>query len=301
MVFYPFRYTFQCNKWLALDDKDCTIGRYLLELPNEHSSLPTLLKDQSQRQMSEHHLWMSLFFRSDGLQFSSVQKLSCLLALVCLVMVSNAMFFKSSKEEQHIQQFKLGILRFSASTFYVSFMGVLISTSPIIFATMIFQHAGKMRTITKSNNEKKDRLETDSLNLYSEIFREHKTPLSHLLLFLAWFVIVIAVVSSSFFLILYSMEWGKEKSEEWLSSFFFSFLESVLVVDPVKVLLITILSLTILKHLKEEDNLKVDLEKLGVLASYSGTWETEQNIGIFLFFTVLHFYKKIRISIVTRL
>lgn len=95
MVFYSFRYTFQCNKWLALDDKDCTIERYLLELPNEHSSLPTLLKDQSQRQMSEHHLWMSLFFRSDGLQFSSVQKLSCLLALVCLVMVSNAMFFKS--------------------------------------------------------------------------------------------------------------------------------------------------------------------------------------------------------------
>uniref|UniRef100_K1QE36 Polycystic kidney disease 2-like 1 protein n=1 Tax=Magallana gigas TaxID=29159 RepID=K1QE36_MAGGI len=29
---------------------------------------------------------------------------------------------------------------------------------------------------------------------------------------------------------------------------------------------------------EEEDNLKVDLEKLGVLASYSGTWETEQNI-----------------------
>lgn len=252
--------------------------------------------------MSEHHLWISLFFRSDGFQFSSVQKLSCLLALMCLVMVSNAIFFKSSSEEQNIQQFKLGIFRFSTSTFYVSFMGVLISTSPIMFATMIFQHAGKMRTIRKCKNEKKYRLETESLNVHSEIFREHKTPLSYLLLFLAWFVIVIGVVSSSFFLILYSMEWGKEKSEEWLSSFFCSFLESVLVVDPLKVLLITILSLTIMKYLKEEDNLKVDLEKLGVLASYPGTWETKQNIGIFILFTALHYYKKNRmINIVTRL
>ena len=123
------RFSFQCNKWLALDDKDCTIERYLTELPTEYTSLPTLFIDQSQKQMAVHHLWLSLIFRCDGYQFSSVQKLSCLLALMCLVMISNAMFFKSSNEEKNIQQLKLGVLRFSPSTFFVSVIGIFHSTN----------------------------------------------------------------------------------------------------------------------------------------------------------------------------
>lgn len=132
-----------------------------------------------------------------------------------------------------------------------------------------------MRIIMKSNNEKKDRLEIDFLNLYFEIFCEYKILLFYLFFFLVWFVIVIVVVLLSFFFILYSMEWGKEKFEEWLLFFFFLFLELVLVVDFVKVLFIIIFLLIILKYLKEEDNLKVDFEKFGVLVFYFGIWEME--------------------------
>jgi hypothetical protein len=42
-------------------------------------------------------------------------------------------------------------------------------------------------------------------------------------------------MGSAFFTILYSMEWGKQKAEEWLSTFVLSFFQSVIVVQPIKV------------------------------------------------------------------
>ena len=48
-------------------------------------------------------------------------------------------------------------------------------------------------------------------------------------------VVFLCVVVSGFFTILYSMEWGKKKSLEWLSTFVLSFFQSVIVVQPVKV------------------------------------------------------------------
>ena len=40
---------------------------------------------------------------------------------------------------------------------------------------------------------------------------------------------------SAFFTILYSFEWGREKSTAWLTSFLLSFAESVILIQPVKV------------------------------------------------------------------
>ncbi len=55
---------------------------------------------------------------------------------------------------------------------------------------------------------------------------------------LAWFLCFLSCALSAFFLLLYSVEWGSEKSERWLTAFFLSFLQSMLVIDPVKVRLL---------------------------------------------------------------
>ena len=44
-----------------------------------------------------------------------------------------------------------------------------------------------------------------------------------------------SIVSSGFFTILYSMQWGKEKANEWLTTFVLSFFQSVVIVQPIKV------------------------------------------------------------------
>ncbi len=50
------------------------------------------------------------------------------------------------------------------------------------------------------------------------------------------------------------MQWGKERSNAWLSSMFLSFFQSLLVMDPLKVFIITAIITFILRKPEEEDD-----------------------------------------------
>ena len=51
----------------------------------------------------------------------------------------------------------------------------------------------------------------------------------------AYLLVLGCVGASGFFTVLYSLEWGKEKSEAWLIAMFVSLFQSVCVIQPVKV------------------------------------------------------------------
>ena len=59
-------------------------------------------------------------------------------------------------------------------------------------------------------------------------------------LYVAWTIAVLSIITPAFFVILYSMSWGPEISNAWLVSYILSFLESVLITDPMKVKLYNI-------------------------------------------------------------
>jgi hypothetical protein len=48
-------------------------------------------------------------------------------------------------------------------------------------------------------------------------------------------VVFLTIVVSAFFTILYSMQWGRDKSVQWLTTFLLSFIQNVIVVQPIKV------------------------------------------------------------------
>lgn len=62
-----------------------------------------------------------------------------------------------------------------------------------------------------------------------------QNPLPHFCVYITWVLLVVTMAACAFFLILYSMQWGSTTSEEWLASFFLSFLESFFLLDPLKV------------------------------------------------------------------
>lgn len=71
-------------------------------------------------------------------------------------------------------------------------------------------------------------------------------------------MVFVSILVPAFFVILYSLEWGKERSEAWLVSLFLSFFQSLLVVDPLKVFIITAVITWILKKPDEEDDSLID-------------------------------------------
>jgi len=52
-------------------------------------------------------------------------------------------------------------------------------------------------------------------------------------------VVILSFLTCSFFIILYSLEWGAKRANEWLITMMLSFGQSILVIDPLKVFLIT--------------------------------------------------------------
>ena len=66
--------------------------------------------------------------------------------------------------------------------------------------------------------------------------KKGKKPLPHWLIYIAYFFVFLSSGASSFFVILYGFTFGKEKSDKWVISMLVSFWQSVLVIQPVKVL-----------------------------------------------------------------
>jgi polycystin 1L2 len=62
-----------------------------------------------------------------------------------------------------------------------------------------------------------------------------KKKLPHWCQYIAWALTILAVTVGAFFTILYSFQFGGEKSKKWLIAFVMTFFESVLLVQPIKV------------------------------------------------------------------
>ncbi|XP_052262941.1 uncharacterized protein LOC127866462 [Dreissena polymorpha] len=73
--------------------------------------------------------------------------------------------------------------------------------------------------------------------------------------YIAWILCFLSVITPAFFTILYSMEWGKTKANEWLVTFVLSFFQSVIVVQPIKVLcLVTFIACVLKKPDLDEES-----------------------------------------------
>ena len=62
-----------------------------------------------------------------------------------------------------------------------------------------------------------------------------KYPLPYWCAYVAWILAIACTVASMLFVILYSLQWGKEKADGWLSTLLLSMAQSVVLVQPIKV------------------------------------------------------------------
>jgi len=142
-------------------------------------------------------------------------------------------------------------LVFSLQSVYVSVISALISTPSVFLVVLLFRKS-KPRTINTDINDPSlkyaipaidsvmDKLSKESKELEKTLVAKGIIKLDGTILpfwcgYLAWFLSLAGSAATSFCLILYSMEWGKQKSEMWLTQFFLSFFEASALLDPIKV------------------------------------------------------------------
>lgn len=238
---FLFRFTFICNRWLSIDREDddieCTL---LVSNPDDVESFSNSFSTNSRENMTDSYLWLSVALRPKEDNFTRVQRLACCLALLFLTMITSAMFY----EQETGNKISIGPFSFTIAGIYISFVSALISAPPVLFITYIFRNS-----TSKSHNK-------------SPEAESKKQSLPYQTIFLAWGLIVVTIALSGFFLILYSMEWGKTRSEEWLLSFFFSFLETTILIDPLKVIVISVVLSLICKQKSSQKSKNLDYKKI---------------------------------------
>ncbi|XP_076075499.1 polycystin-1-like protein 2 [Mytilus galloprovincialis] len=262
------RYTFICDQWLSLDhDDDCIDCAIPVSDKLDKHKFSFLFHEKTRQNTTDNHLWLSVAIRPEDSNFTRIERLACCLTLLFLTMISNAMFYGQNTGSQ----FSIGPIKLSLSGIYISLISAIIAAPPILLVSYMFRSSRHRKTSEKKplpntdevqdltlKSTKKTDVETNSK---ADVIDDTELSLPFWCRYVAWGIVTLAVFTSGFFLILYSMEWGKTKSEEWLLCFFMSFIGSMLLVDPLKIILMSVIFSWIVKSYKEKTG-KYDRKKL---------------------------------------
>ena len=221
-------WTFTNTQWLALERGDGRIER-MLETEQNKIDFNSEVFKRWWKGLTEKHIWVSVIAKPRRNRFTRVQRASCCLSLLLTAMLANAMFYKLDGKSENLIQ--IGPLKFTWRQVVIGIESALIVAPINIFMAFLFQKAAR-------NAESQTRV------CLKETF----------LIYFAWFLFVCSCSVSAAFTIFYSLVWGKEISEQWLSSMFISFTENVAITEPVKVFFTAIvLSAMIIRKKRKKD------------------------------------------------
>ena len=87
-------FLFVANCWLAVDEGDGKIERYIDATGKEElTKFKMLFNTKLSRDLEDAHIWFSVFYKPVRSRFTRVQRLSCCLSVLCSAMVASSMFY----------------------------------------------------------------------------------------------------------------------------------------------------------------------------------------------------------------
>ncbi|XP_038048999.1 polycystin-1-like [Patiria miniata] len=276
------QYFFVCDRWLAVEKDDGAIERVLpVATRSDLTQFSKLFISSSRRNLFDDHIWFSLFSRPTRSPFTRVQRLSCCLCLLYLSMITSAMFYRTEETVENPTALRLGPFIFTLQQVYIGFISALIVVPVNILIVQIFRKSKPSKSqltsqLPKHLQEKLDNLKDSSpsedstpqnsvVDIKSDKVElvpmktstKHKVKdqrtkgrpylLPHWCVYMAWLIMILSSFTAAFFTVLYSLEWGQEKSCEWLTSMLISLFNSVLVIQPFKVVAVAIVLSLIFK------------------------------------------------------
>ena len=275
------QWTFLGNSWFALEKGHGKINRVLLPIsPSEMKTFKYSLNSRGSKSFTEGHLWLSVVTKPPKSKFMRVQRATCCLCLLMSAMLANAMFYRTDEEADPTIQ--IGPLKFSWRQIIVGLESALIVT-PINLLTMAFfktsaeKQLNKVQAFkTKSSRVSKrnrkysvfsntgDKTQADATSNEKTTFwtrmlervraiGKKDFTLPHYFIYIAWFLSFVTVALSSTFTFFFSLQWGKDISNQWLSSMLVSFTEDLFVLQPIKIILIMVITACLFADKQESE------------------------------------------------
>ncbi|XP_044184688.1 polycystic kidney disease protein 1-like 2 [Acropora millepora] len=295
--------TFPCNTWFALEKGDGKIDRLLSPISYEETrTFMYSLNSRGSQSFSEGHMWLSVLTKPPKSKFTRFQRTTCCLCLLMSSMLVNALFYKTDQDAD--PTIHIGPLKFSWRQVVVGLQSALIVTPVNLLIVAIFKNTAEKRynkvmpsaskgkrasvkstvpvvscwggaTGTKRETEEKESCSPQGkTSVWTRTIQRAKLMTKdflfpHYFLYIAWYLSFLTVASSATFTFFFSLQWGKDLSNEWLSSVLVSFTEDLFVLQPIKIVLI--MSITAYFFGFKSESKKIDLSIQSEHASYINT------------------------------
>ncbi|XP_077979542.1 polycystin-1-like protein 2 [Glandiceps talaboti] len=268
------RFYFICDRWLAVDKDDGKVERLVPVAGKENLiEFSHLCMSTMRTEFSDSHVWYSILSRPSRSTFTRVQRTSCCFSLLFLTMIANAMFYMDSEEEEDARHegggFELGPLVITYKEIYVGFVGVLLVCPPILVIIYLFRNCEVPPTDQSlmygfhylKARVKRNRVLAEELDVetgVTEKRQRRKKKLAWYWSYIAWVLVFLSIVVSGIFIIMYSMQWGGDKSHRWLTSIVASILSSLVIIEPIKIIFMALMVSLIFKKPTEYKRDEVD-------------------------------------------
>lgn len=248
---------FVCNRWLAAEREDGKIERVLyVSSPAEINSFRNKFYSRASAGLGDGHIWLSVVTRPPASPFTRVQRVSCCLSVLMSAMVTNAMFYQFDAEDTS-DSFQLGPLVLSWRQIIIGIQSAVLVVPVNVLIVFIFRNSRSKHEVTQAYNTN-----SDSLTQEQEVSRKSGCVLPRFFLYVAWALCILTSLTSAAFTVFYSMMWGTEVSNKWLTSIIVSFTQDVLFIQPIKVIIVASLLALIIKKAPEDDSIKDQLKSV---------------------------------------
>lgn len=217
------RYLFTCDDWLSAAKGQT---RQFLTVSDSYAypDSSILVRRNVSERFFEDHMWLSVGYRAKKSLFTRAQRLGACMATLFLAMITNCMFFRDASEEEPAQKIQIGPIAITGPQLFASIITSLIVIPPILVITILFSKA-----------KPKVRGPMVSVDGYRTATTIGMGKLPHWCTHIGWVLVFLSVSMSAIFTIFYSMQWGRVKSQSWLQAFILSFIESAILIQPLKV------------------------------------------------------------------
>ena len=255
------QYIFACDRWFALEKGNGSVSRVLqVSDTKQLTSFGILFRTKTSKDMFDGHLWISVVGKPSKSTFTRVQRLTCCMSLLFSTMITNAMFYNIGNEPDN-STVRLGPLTFSVKQVMIGVQSSLIALPLNIIVLQIFRNLKPVQLVCskykRSCSPSRNSVGvSDVLPVNDEpknTNRKWSTPcLPHWLVYIAYTLCFMTTMTSATFTLFYSMAWGKEISNKWLSSMLISFIQDAFVTQPLKIFLAALVISSILKKLPSD-------------------------------------------------
>ena len=162
-----------------------------------------------------------------------MERLSVCLSVLFLTMIANAMWYQKSDDNGESTGLVIGPISISGKEITTSIASSIIVVPPILAITQLFLLS--KRESDYENCKRSDIKSENHSKKYKVNQKKVGRPLPHWCVYIAWVIVFLSIAASAFFTILYALSWGGAKSTAWLVAFVLSFIESVILIQPIKV------------------------------------------------------------------